>query len=118
MSKAMSASDETLDPEAARLAARIRRMMLISGATTLLAIGTVFAVIGYRVFKAEGSTAAGDGAVAEVTASLPKGARVLVTEIEADVLAVTIQVPEGVEVRTFDARTLQPKGRLRLVNEP
>ena len=112
MSKAVS--DETFDPEAARLAARIRRLMLISGATTLIAIGAVLAVIGYRVFKAEGSA----GPTAEVTASLPKGGRVLVTEIEGDVLAVTIQVADGVEIRTFDAKTLQPKGRLRLINEP
>ena len=88
--------------------------MLISGATTLIAIGAVLAVIGYRVFKAEGSA----GPTAEVTASLPKGGRVLVTEIEGDVLAVTIQVADGVEIRTFDAKTLQPKGRLRLINEP
>jgi hypothetical protein len=108
-------SDETLDPEAARLAGRIRRLMLISGATTVIAIGAVLTVIGYRVFQAEGS---GGGPVAEVSASLPKGARVLVTEIEGDVLAVTIQVGDGVEIRTFDARTLQPRGRLRLINEP
>ena len=107
-------SDETLDPEAARLAGRIRRLMLISGATTLIAIGAVFAVIGYRVFHAEGS----GGPLAEVTASLPKGARVLATAIEGDVIAVTIQVTDAVEIRTFDAKTLRPRGRLRLVNEP
>jgi len=32
--------------------------MLIAGATTLIAITAVIGVIGYRVFKAEGSAAA------------------------------------------------------------
>ncbi len=68
-----SADDEApLDPAAARIVAKVRWLMLISGATTLVAIAAVIGVIGYRVFKAEGS------APAEVTALLPKGARVIV----------------------------------------
>ena len=87
-------------------------MMLISGATTLVAIAAVVGVIGYRVFKAEGS------APAEVTALLPKGARVIATAIAEDRIAVTVDVGGAIEIRTFDAKTLKPTGRLKFATEP
>ena len=86
--------------------------MLISGATTLVAIAAVFGVIGYRVFKAEGS------APAEVTALLPKGARVVATAIAEDRIMVTIDVSGTIEIRIFDAKTLKPAGRLKFATEP
>ena len=87
-------------------------MMLISGATTLVAIAAVVGVIGYRVFKAEGS------APAEVTALLPKGARVIATAIAEDRIAVTVDIGGAIEIRTFDAKTLKPTGRLKFATEP
>ncbi len=42
-------------PEQAALFARVRRMMLIAGLTTTLAIAAVLIAIGYRLFSAEGS---------------------------------------------------------------
>ena len=108
-----SADDEPpLDPAAARIVAKVRWLMLISGATTLVAIAAVVGVIGYRVFKAEGS------APAEVTALLPKGARVIATAIAEDRIAVTIDVGGAIEIRTFDAKTLKPAGRLKFATEP
>jgi hypothetical protein len=95
MSK-LSADDEApLDPAAARIVAKVRWLMLIAGATTLLAIAAVIGVIGYRVFKAEGSAA-----VAE------------------DRIALTLDVGGAIEIRTFDAKTLKPTGRLRFATEP
>jgi hypothetical protein len=112
MSK-LSADDEApLDPAAARIVAKVRWLMLIAGATTLIAIAAVIGVIGYRVFKAEGS------APAEVTALLPKGARVIATAVAEDRIAVTLDVGGAIEIRTFDAKTLKPTGRLRFATEP
>jgi hypothetical protein len=109
-----SADDEApLDPAAARVVAKVRWLMLISGATTLVAVSAVIGVIGYRVFKAEGSAAP-----AEVTALLPKGARIVSTAAAEDRIAVTIEVGGAIEIRTFDARTLKPAGRLRFATEP
>ena len=68
MSTSLPGSEEPLDPQAARLAAKVRLLMLVSALTTVVAVGAVLAVIGYRVFKAEGSAG-----IAEVTATLPKG---------------------------------------------
>jgi hypothetical protein len=86
--------------------------MLIAGATTLLAIAAVIGVIGYRVFKAEGS------ASADVTALLPKGARVISAAVAEDRIAVTLDVGGAIEIRTFDVKTLKPTGRLRFATEP
>ena len=94
------------------MVAKVRWLMIISGATTGLAIAAVIGVIGYRLFKAEGS------APTEVTALLPKGARVIATGTAEDRIAVTIDVGGAIEVRTFDAKTLKPAGRLKFVTEP
>ncbi len=95
------------------MVARVRWLMLISGVTTLVAIAAVLGVIGYRLFKVEGSAAP-----AEVTALLPKGARIVATALSEDRIAVTVEVGGAIEIRTFDARTLRPSGRLRFAIEP
>ena len=45
-------------PEQAALFARVRRMMLIAGLTTALAVAAVLVAIGYRLFRTEGRAAA------------------------------------------------------------
>jgi len=105
--------DEPLSPAQAQIVARIRRLTLISGIATVLGIAVVVTVIGYRVFRTEGRP----GPI-EATAQLPKGARLLSASVAADRIVVTIDVGGSLEVRTFDARTLSPEGRLRFVAEP
>ena len=105
--------DEPPHPDAARFVARVRWLMLISGATTLIAIAAVIGVIGYRVFKAGGSATP-----SEVTALLPKGARVLAISAAEDRIVVTVDVAGGLEARVFDAQTLRQTGRLRFATEP
>jgi hypothetical protein len=105
-------AEEKLDPAAARIVAKVRWLMLISAATTCLAIAAVIGVIGYRVFKFEGS------AGADVTALLPKGARVTATALAEDRIVVTLDIGGAIEIRTFDAKTLKPMGRLKFVPEP
>jgi hypothetical protein len=105
--------DEPLSPAQAQIVARIRRLTLISGIATVLGIAVVVTVIGYRVFRTEGRP----GPI-EATAQLPKGARLLSASIAGDRIVVTIDVGGSLEVRTFDARTLSPEGRLRFVAEP
>ena len=96
------------------MVARVRWLMLISGVTTLVAIAAVLGVIGYRLFRVEGSVAA----PADVTALLPRGARIVATALSDERIAVTIEVAGATEIRTFDLRTLRPTGRLRFANEP
>ena len=87
-------------PEQAALFARVRRMMLIAGLTTALAVCAVLVAIGYRLFRAEGSAAT----ATEVTATLPKGARIVSTAVAGERLVVTLDVGGAVEIRTFDAQ--------------
>ena len=100
-------------PEQAALFARVRRLMLIAGLTTALAVAAVLIAIGYRLFRSEGSVVATD-----TTSMLPKGARIVSTGLAGDRLVVTLDVGGVTEIRTFDARTLKPAGKLKFVNEP
>jgi hypothetical protein len=113
----MSSSDPDdeppLPPEQQKIVARVRWLMLISGFATILGIAVVIGVIGYRFSRSGGSVAP-----AEVTAMLPKGARVIATAVADDRIAVTIEQGGTVEVRTFDLKTLKPTGRLRFATEP
>lgn len=87
--------------------------MLISSLTAFVGVAAILGVIGYRVFKSEGSIAAAD-----VTALLPKGARIVTTAVAEDRLAVTLDVGGAIEIRTFDLKTLRQIGRLRFAIEP
>lgn len=90
---------------------RVRWLMLVSGFATVLGIAVVIGVIGYRVFRDEGRAA-------EVTAMLPKGAKIVATAVSEGRVVVTIELGGGLEVRTFDLKTLKPVGRLRFATEP
>jgi hypothetical protein len=102
-------------PEQAALFARVRRMMLIAGLTTALAICAVLIAVGYRLFKSEGRAAE---TVSDVTATLPRGAKIVGTAIAGDRVVVTLDIAGVTEIRTFDAHTLKPAGRLKFANEP
>ena len=47
-------------PEQAALFARVRRMMLIAGLTSALAVAVVLIAVGYRLYRSEGSPAVAD----------------------------------------------------------
>ena len=113
MSDPLSDDEPPFDPAAARMIARVRLLMVVSGITTMVAIAAVIGVIGYRVFRSDGSAAA-----VEVTALLPKGARIVATAVAEDRLIVTLDVGGGTEIRTFDLKSLKPTGRLRFATEP
>jgi hypothetical protein len=113
MSDPLADDEKPLDPAAAGIVARVRWLMVISGLTSFIGVAAILGVIGYRVFKSEGSTTQAD-----VTALLPKGARIVSTAVAEDRLAVTIDVGGAIEVRTFDLRSLRQTGRLRFATEP
>src|SRR5215467_1209373 len=113
MSEPLVDDDKPLDPAAAKIVARVRWLMLISGVTTFVGVAAILGVIGYCMFRAEGSAAPVD-----VTALLPKGARIVSTTVGKDLIAVTLEVGGATEIRTFDLKTLRQTGRLRFATEP
>jgi hypothetical protein len=107
----IAAPEPTQEPAA--LFARVRRLMLVAGLTTALAVAAVITAIGYRLFRTEGSAV-----TADITAALPKGARIMATGVAGDRLVVTLDIGGETEIRSYDAHTLRPAGRLKFVSEP
>ncbi len=113
MSNIDSDDEKPLTAEQQAIVARMRRLMVVSGLATFLGIAVVIGVIGYRLFRSDGSPGP-----AEVTALLPKGAKVTATSVSEDRIVVTVETGGAVEIRTFDVRTLRQTGRLRFAHEP
>ena len=113
------------DAAAAAVIAKVRRLMLVSMAVTVIAVGSVFGFIGYRIFKSDGTTAKTADKLPEASAipvdmtlALPRGARVIQSAVAGDRLVVTLSIDGRIEVRTFDVNTLQPAGRLNFSGTP
>jgi hypothetical protein len=106
-------SEKPLDPEAAAAIARVRKLMLIASATTLIGVGAVLAVIGYRVFHWQGS-AQPAAALTEQDAGLPPDSKILSSAVGDGRLVLTIEIGGVIELRSFDLATLQPIARMRL----
>ena len=109
-----------LDPDAARTLGNIRRLMLISSLCTVIAIGAVLTVVGYRIFHSEPAPPPPPPTPKPVlanipndmTLTLPRGARIVQTAVSGDRLVITLEIDGATEIRTFDITTLQPTGRL------
>jgi L-asparagine transporter-like permease len=101
---------QPLDPQAAAAITRVRRLMIIIITATFLAIGLVLVVIGYRLSQVKESAPE----FADVTETLPAGAKVFSTTIGNNHILVTIEVNGVTELRTYDPDTLKSLGRLRL----
>ena len=113
------------DADAANVIAKVRRLMLVSMAVTVIAVGAVFSFVGYRIFKNEGTTAKtadklpeASAIPADMTLALPRGARVIQSAVAGDRLVITLETDGKIEVRTFDVNTLQPAGRLNFSGTP
>ena len=106
-----SDDEQPLDPAQARIVAKVRWLMLLSGLATILGIAVVIGVISVKLFR-------GGDTTSDVTALVPKGARIVQTAVAGDYVVVTLDVGGATEIRSFDARTLRQVGRLRFALEP
>ncbi len=107
-------SDAPAAADAPAALAKVRLMMLISAATTAIAIAAVVGVVGYRIYHAGES---GSGAITNGTVFLPKGAQVVSTTIGDGRIVVTLNVNGATEVRIFDLKTMQQTGALHFAAE-
>ena len=105
--------EKPLDPAQVRIVERVRWLMLLSGAATVIGIAVVVAVIGYRFLHLQGSTVP-----FEVTAQLPKGAHIIRTNVGSSRIAVTLEANGVTEIHLFDLKTLRPVGKLKLTPTP
>lgn len=123
--RASGKAEPVPDADASGLIAKVRRLMLVSMAITVVAVGSVFGFIGYRMYKGDGVAAKTADKLPEsspistdVTLSLPRGARVVQSAVANDRLVMTLEIDGKLEVRTFDVKTLQPAGRLNFSATP
>lgn len=103
-----------LDPAAQAVVDRVRRMSMLSGIATVLGISVVIVMIGWRLYR---GSASAPPAQTDIVATLPKGAKVVSTAVAGERVIVTVDVGGTIELRSYDAATLQPVGRLRFVEE-
>lgn len=101
---------EASESATAQLVSRARLMMMVSALTTVLAIGAVVAVVGYRLMTQTGTI--------DATVTLPKGARVIGSAGSGGRLGVLIQLDGATELRVYDLKTMKETGRLRFSAEP
>jgi Family of unknown function (DUF6476) len=101
-----------LTADQAKVFTRVRRLMTVSALATLLGIAVILIVIGYRLYRNDGTS------ILESTDVLPEGARVIATAVSGERILVTVAIGDTVEIRTYDARTLRRQGRLRLSDRP
>ncbi len=120
-----AAGEPKADADAANVVAKVRKLMLVSMAVTVIAVGSVFGFIGYRLMKSDGTTAKtadklpeANAIPADMTLALPRGARVIQSAVAGDRLVITLEQDGKVELRTFDVNTLQPAGRLNFSGTP
>ena len=103
-------AEKPLDPEAARVVAKVRRLLMIATMTPFIAVAAVIAVIGYRVFRGEERVQV----LQSVSATLPAGTKVLSSAIGEGRVVLTVEVNGAIELLSFELNTLRPLGRVRL----
>lgn len=106
------APDQPLTPEQERVIAKFRRFSSVSMLVMLIGVAAVFGVIAYRALRDK------PVATGEITALLPKGARITSATVSGDLVVLVLSTGGSTEVRTFNARTLTPAGKLRFAEEP
>lgn len=90
---------------------KLKRMALFS---SVLMIGGFLAVIGVIAYRLSNAPAPQATAIPAITNALPKGSRVVSTQVSDGRIVVTLEHDGVAEVRVFDLSTLQLRGTLRL----
>ncbi len=77
MTDPVSDDEKPLDPAQAKIVAKVRWLMLLSGIATVLGIAVVVGVIGVKLFR-------GGNTTSEITALIPRGAKIVQTAVAGD----------------------------------
>ena len=110
MTQSLDDEEKPLDPAQAEIVRKLKRMSLVSSLIMVGGFLVVFGVIAYRMSTGDGES--GVPASIDATIPLPAGARVLSTAASDGRLVVTIENGGITEVRFFDLKTMQPRGRV------
>lgn len=108
MTHSQDDEDKPLDPAQAEIVRKLKRMSMVSGLIMVGGFLVVFGVIAYRMSTGGGSAPNW----IDATLPLPAGARVISTTTADGRLVVTIEVGGITEVRFFDLKTMESRGRI------
>lgn len=112
MAKDRDDDDEApLDPAMERVQARLRRLIVVSGATLGIGILAVIGAVVFRISKAERAA----GEAWRSTIELPAGAAIVGSQVDGDRLAVTTEGPGGRRIHLYDLPTGRPLGQADLI---
>ncbi len=106
------APDQPLTADQERVLAKFRRFSSVSMLVMVVGVAAVFGVIAYRALRDK------PVATGEITALLPKGAQIVSATVSGDIVVLVLSVGGSTEIRTYNARTLTPAGKLRFAAEP
>ncbi|TBW35100.1 hypothetical protein EYW49_16755 [Siculibacillus lacustris] len=106
--------DKPLDAAQLRLQAKLKRLLFWSSGVMVLGLVAVFAAIFYRVTRVDGKpTPAFDvPIIAEV--AMPEGGRVAATRLDGNRMTVTLETPKGAAILVLDLETMKVIRRLEL----
>jgi hypothetical protein len=108
MTQSTDNDEKPLDPAQEAIVRKLKRMSLVSSLIMIGGFLVVFGVIAYRM-----STGGGNAPNwIDATVPLPAGARVISTAASDGRLVVTIEVGGITEVRFFDLKTMESRGRV------
>lgn len=107
-------TDTPLDAAQLRLQARLKRLLFWSSGVMVLGLVAVFAVIFYRVMRTEGKPVVAFDRPLIAELPLPEEARVAETRLDGNRLLVTLTGPKGASILIVDIETMKVIRRLDL----
>ncbi len=106
--------DKPLDAAQLRLQAKLKRLLFWSSGVMVLGLVAVFAAIFYRVTKVDVKPAVAWDRPIVAELPMPEGGRVVDTKFDGNRMAVTVEGPKGAAILLVDLETMKVIRRLEL----
>ena len=107
-------AEKPLDAAQLRLQAKLKRLLFWSTGVMVLGLVAVFAAIFYRVTKADVKPAVAWDRPVIAELPLPEGGRVIDTRLDGNRMTVTVESPKGAAILVVDLETMKVVRRLEL----
>lgn len=106
--------EKPLDAAQLRLQSKLKRLLMGSTLVMVLGFVAVFAAIFYRVTRTDGKPEATFAHPIVAELPLPEGARVSATRLDGNRMTVTLESPKGAAILLVDVETMKVIRRLDL----
>jgi len=106
--------EKPLDAAQLRLQAKLKRLLMWSTGVMVIGLVAVLAAIFYRVTKADVKPAVAWDRPVIADVAMPDGGRVIDTRLDGARMAVTVESPKGASVLIVDLETMKVVRRLDL----